>query len=70
MHQQVAYVINDKQSELTFQKLVSGSIFSSISILFIVLISSILNSDYDFIYLQYNSTLWSLSDSKNRHVMS
>jgi hypothetical protein len=50
MHQQVAYVINDKQSELTFQKLVSGSIFSS-TILFIVLISSILNSDYGFIYL-------------------
>ena len=59
---------NDEQSELTFQKLASGSIFSSISILFIVLISSILNSEYGFIYLLYNSTLWPLSDSKNRHV--
>ncbi len=42
---------NDKQSKLTFKKLGSGSIFSSISSFSFCLISSILNSDYDFIYL-------------------
>ncbi len=44
MHQQVAYVNNEKQSELTFQTLGSGSIFSFISTF--SLISSILSSDY------------------------
>jgi hypothetical protein len=50
MHQQVAYVTNDEQSELTFQKLGSGSIFSCISSF--SLISFILRSDYGFISLQ------------------
>ncbi len=44
MYQQVAYVINEKQSELTFKKLGSGSIFSSISSF--SLMSFILSSDY------------------------
>jgi hypothetical protein len=49
MYQQVAYMINEKQPELTFKKLGSGSIFSFISKF--SLISYILSSDYGFIYL-------------------